>query len=292
MEGTVRTELLAQISRRGIQAEIVSDGSDEALVLPGNKGFRLRTLFAGAADVRPSDWPELVSDWLDGAVAAAERIEPEDMEEAELRQRIRTRLIRSLGGGLDGFGYARKPLGLTGQILCIDYDEVVMNLTEERIPDLRLSLDELFVQGQKNTDAEPVDPPVRLDPDAGIMEIIGESMFIASKATNMAALVPAVTGPAPHGLVFAIPRSSALIYQPIQDGWGSAVGEFANLAVALGTEALKTDEMVSFAAYYWAPDGTVEMLAAPTVDRAGKKSIVVQPDEAFSRYVIKGDLRP
>ncbi|MDR1442912.1 MAG: hypothetical protein LBJ02_11145 [Bifidobacteriaceae bacterium] len=282
----VRELLIAEAPLRGLDAEIISDGGAETLVLPGNRTFPLASLYGVAAEEEPGGYAELVSDWLDAVVAAASRAKPEEMAADELRERIRTRLVNSLLVGLEAYPYARHPfIGIT-QILCVDYPEALINLKGEMISRLALPLDELFVQGQINTDAEPTDEPVMLD-DSGFAVLSGESSFIASKAAHLSALVPAVTGPAPHGLLFAIPRHNALVYAPVREGWADLVNTLAPFAAVRADQATEDGEMVSRMGYYWAPDGTVELLSEPYVNEDGGKSIRVVPGPVFTAQVMR-----
>ncbi|MDR1119115.1 MAG: hypothetical protein LBL01_07470 [Bifidobacteriaceae bacterium] len=207
------------------------------------------------------------------------------MSPDELRQKIRTRLVSSLSGGLDDYPYARRPFAGVGQILCVDYPESVTALTGDLPQRLALPVDELFAQGQANVDAEPAGPPGPLA-DTGLMLISGESSFVASKAANLAALVPQVTGPAPHGLVFCVPRHQALVYGVVGPGWVETVNYLARLAAAQARRAAAEGDMVSPLGYYRSPDGAVETLSGPSADESAEDGIRVTPEQAFQRHVM------
>ncbi len=82
-------------------------------------------------------------------------------------------------------------------------------VTDANVHTLALDLDELYALGQLNTDREPID--VRFEPAPGIHAILGDSLFTASKAANL----PAVIGSAPFGTLFTVPHRPMLIMLPI-----------------------------------------------------------------------------
>jgi hypothetical protein len=91
-------------------------------------------------------------------------------------------------------------------VLCLDTPTAVLTLSAESLPKLPLSVEELYRQGQTNTDAELFVEHFEVDEvDHGLE---GDSFFIASKAANFEALVPSVIGPAP--LVHLKPPSAGL----------------------------------------------------------------------------------
>ncbi|MDR1187661.1 MAG: hypothetical protein LBK95_09435 [Bifidobacteriaceae bacterium] len=244
------------------------------------------SLYSLADQIDPVEYGDLVDQWLDLATASEYRTDPEDLSPDELRRQVRTRLVSSLFDGLEPYPYARRPFPLVGQIICIDYPEAIIRVTGQLAAKMALPVDQLFAPGQANTDAEPADSPAPLGDD-GTYEITGESDFIASKAANLGALVPSVIGPAPHGLIFAIPRDNAIVYEVVRAGWGKRVNEFAPLAAALATHYAQEDSMVSPASYYWAPDGTVEMLSRPGTDDSGGRTLSITIGPVFSANVMR-----
>ncbi|MFB2583747.1 hypothetical protein [Herbiconiux liukaitaii] len=120
-------------------------------------------------------------------------------------------------------------------------------MTDANVGTLALGLDELYAFGQLNTDAEPVDR--RFEPFPGIEVIVGDSLFTASKAANL----PAVLGSAPWGTLFTVPHRHMLVALPIT-----------------GPETI----------------GAVQQLVAYTVQIVGDGLVpggVISPDVHFSR---------
>ena len=66
-----------------------------------------------------------------------------------------------------------------------------------------------YAYGQFNTDREPVDD--RFEPSPGVHVFIGDSLFTASKAANL----PAVIGASPLGTLLTLPHRHMLIALPI-----------------------------------------------------------------------------
>ncbi|MDR1392893.1 MAG: hypothetical protein LBJ62_02845 [Bifidobacteriaceae bacterium] len=287
----VRQAVMGELAKRGRDGRITTEEGHDYVVFSGDQFYSLNRLYATAAQTTPKDLAEMIERWVDSTLAVIDLPDPAEMDAAELRQRIRTRLISSMYGGLEPYPYARRPFSLVGQILCLDYSEALLRLTEDSVDNLALPLDELFAQGQANTDAEPFDQHVALDDSGQIWEITGESVFIASKAANLAALVPAVTGPAPFGLAFAIPRSNTLVYQIIRDGWAIALNQFAQLTWAMGKRSAEEGDWVCPYAFYYAPDGIVELLSLPPQDPSSDK-IRLNIDGAIAEHVVNHPAGP
>ncbi|MDR0593238.1 MAG: hypothetical protein LBG60_08305 [Bifidobacteriaceae bacterium] len=245
--------VLEALADHGLPARLGHDGEQDVVELADGTRFGLRSLYQVAGQADRAQWRGLAERWAVMTLAAPLRTEPTAMSADELRRHVRTRLISSMHGGLDPYPYARRTFPLVGQILCVDYPETVVKVDADMAGRLALPTAELFGRGQANTDAEPFEEHAALDDEGGIWEIAGDSLFIASKAANWGALVPGVTGPAPHGLIFSLPRSTALIYQVVRDGWGRAAARFAQFAFALGRQAAQEGDFVSPYTYYCSP---------------------------------------
>jgi hypothetical protein len=220
--------------------------------------------------------------------AAAQHGSPEALSADELRRRIRTRLEPDLGGMLEPYPYARRPFRTMGLILCVQLDQRVVELRGWRPAGLSLSLDELFAHGQANTDAEPMGAPDPLDAAGapGLAMVAGPSRFVASKVANMQALVPAVTGPAPNGLLFVIPRYEGVIYAVVKPGWASMMDNLADVAQVQFHRATPEGASLSLIGYYWAPDGTIDAVFGHVTQGSGKPQLRLDPTPAFTRYVL------
>jgi hypothetical protein len=162
-------------------------------------------------------------------------------------------------------------------------------LSARSLPKLPLSVGELYRQGQTNTDAEPFAEHFEVDEVVHGLE--GESFFISSKASNFDALVPSVIGPAPSGVIFAIPNRHTLLYAIVdQDDWMTPVIGVTQAADSIGSsdDVDHPGGLLSPYSYYWAPDGTVERLGGRFFAVDGEPAMTVRPGEAFSRYVNLG----
>ena len=135
--------------------------------------------------------------------------------ESELRQRVRTRILTPGLAADPHFSYARPFPGGLALGLCLDFPNTVTTVTDQHLEKYPIGLDELYHYGQINTDGEPIDEQGPCGPFTGIG---GESLFIASKAAHVANLVSTFRIDAPHGLFFAIPERSILLYAPADPG--------------------------------------------------------------------------
>ena len=97
---------------------------------------------------------------------------------------IRTRLVPF--AEIQGYGYARRFSDDLSLILCLDFPTHVAKLTDDALAELGIATEDLFAQGQKNTNSEPIDEMFN---EEDVRFITGDSMFIASKAADMSTLV-------------------------------------------------------------------------------------------------------
>ena len=185
-------------------------------------------------------------------------------------------------------------------ILCLDFPTHVAKLTDDTIAELGIAVEELFAQGQLNTNAEPIDE--MFDED-DVHVISGDSMFIASKAADIPALVGQLGVSAPDGLLFAVPDRATLMYRVPTPGDGVAdlIG-LSQLLSSLSPEAGYENPggVLSNNIYYWAPDGSIEpqmgdfretMAAAAragaNVDWPEDKTITLRPGPIFTSKFMK-----
>ena len=168
---------------------------------------------------------------------------------------MRTRILTPDLAADPHFSYARPFPGDLALGLCLDFPNTVTTVTDQHLEKYPIGLDELYHYGQINTDGEPIDEQGPCGPFTGIG---GESLFIASKAAHVANLVSTLRIAAPHGLFFAIPERSILLYAPADPG--SVTQQYLRLL-----DYLRIDFMRRFRAnpahtlskdlFYCGPDG-------------------------------------
>ena len=168
---------------------------------------------------------------------------------------MRTRILTPDLAADPHFSYARPFPGGLALGLCLDFPNTVTTVTDQHLEKYPIGLDELYHYGQINTDGEPIDEQGPCGPFTGIG---GESLFIASKAAHVANLVSTLRIDAPHGLFFAIPERSILLYAPADPG--SVTQQYLRLL-----DYLRIDFMRRFRAnpartlskdlFYCGPDG-------------------------------------
>ena len=227
-------------------------------------------------------WPGIVTDHVRRLVATRST-DSKSLDAENLRRMVRARLIADVddGSGID-FGYARPVAPGLVLALGVDYPETVSTLGSEAVAALPLGVDELFDIGQRNTDAEPIDENSEVTD--GIWSLSGSSLFIASKVTAMENLIGPTLGPAPYGVVFAVPHRSLIFYTVPRDE--QSILQVSTLAQLVATMAADTDAhlpggLLSSGVYHWI-DGTIELIGgtnpetgAPYVDASGRFGEVV-----------------
>ncbi len=215
---TDRIEWITRTARqlfaeRGIESTIEHGARPEDVTLVAADGQRypLFNVFANTHDATADEASRKVAEHIDNLLDARSAVPVEQLSAEQLRQQVRTRILPSepTGPGEPTFGYARAFSDDLILALCVDYPTSVSFIADGDVDRLALSLDELYAFGQLNTDREPVDE--RLEPAPGIELIVGNSLFTASKAANL----PAVIGASPFGTLFTLPHRHMLIALPI-----------------------------------------------------------------------------
>ncbi len=282
----VRDLVIAEFARHDITATLDDTGDEYALHLSNGSIAFLDNMIANAREIERDEWPQFVSYMVTAQLEAQNRTEPEDMSEDELRQRIRTRLLSDVEDDLVDTSYARAFAPGIVQALCVDYPDTVTTLPSSALDSVAMTVDDLFAQGQANTDAEPIGEQFEIN--EFVKGLTGDSLFIASKAANLGALVPEVTGTAPLGIVFAIPNRSLLLYSVItQDEWINQLMGVVQTADSLSfsPDFHHPGGLVSPYTYYWAPDGTVERIGGRQGEEGGEPKLAIAPSGIFSEYV-------
>lgn len=205
--------LIGRLGADGVTASLVVEPGDSSMFLVIKDLFRynLSPLFVQLLEAPPISHKEILNRWADG-VCNRIRIEAAQLANPNvLRQRVRTELVPSHTTQHPDFSYARPFPGGLALGLCLDFPNTVTTITDRHLAKYPIGLDELYHYGQINTDGEPIDEQGPCGPFTGIG---GESLFIASKAAHVANLVATLRIDAPHGLFFAIPDRSILLYAP------------------------------------------------------------------------------
>ncbi|WP_454108559.1 hypothetical protein [Leifsonia shinshuensis] len=200
-------------AEHGIETTIEHAAQPEDVSLVGADGQRypLFNAFAKTHGATADQAARIVAEHIDNLLDMRSAPSPTELTADQLRRQVRTRILPG-GEGVPNeptFHYARPFTEGLIVALCVDFPTTVSYINDAHVGGLALSLDELYAFGQLNTDREPVDE--RLRPVPGIEVVVGESLFIASKAANL----PAVLGAAPLGTLFTLPHRHMLIAAPI-----------------------------------------------------------------------------
>jgi hypothetical protein len=286
-EDVILDLVLEELARRGQTAAVSRHEEGYRLTLSGGGHILfLANLTRNAQGIDPRHWPELVAGQIGGHLDDAGWDAPEELSADELRSRIRTRLLSDQKDEWSSFDYARPFAPGIIQVLCVDCPHVVTTLGDDSIPQMALTLEEMYFHGQENTDAEPIDE--RFEVAEFVHGLTGESLFIASKAGNFPALVRGVIGRAPLGVVFAVPNRSLLLFSVVtQEHWLTQVMRLARTVDGVGfnPEFNHPGGLISPYAYYWAPDGTVERISGRCVGEDGEDAVSLDLTGNLSEYV-------
>lgn len=251
------------LAEHGIEVTPGASGID--LVGADGTHFALDTLVHRCRTAPRPEWESMVHQHFGAMARSQGDIPPEELTAQQRAAQVRTRLISTeqLAEPVVNLSYARPVTDDLAAVLCIDYPETVCYLAQRHVADL--DLDELFRQGQRNTDAEPVDL-VRPVGESGILGVVGSSMFIASKTLNVAALLARVYDrDAPYGAVFAVPdRSTVLVHLVESASAIAAIGELARIAAGWYENAVGP---VSPNVYHWYRDATTRISSADPESR-------------------------
>lgn len=201
------------LAERGVETTIEygAEPEDVRLIAADGQLYPLFNAFAKTHGETAAQAVTVVTQHIDNLLDARNTPAATQLSADQLRRQVRTRI---LPGGVGGpkeptFHYARPFTDDLILALCVDFPTTVKFIEDSDIDDLALSVDELYAYGQLNTDREPVDE--RIEPVEGIHVIAGDSLFTASKAANL----PAVLGAAPLGTLFTLPHRHMIIAAPI-----------------------------------------------------------------------------
>ena len=249
--------LLRRLHDAGISAAPHTDSQtgDVFLEVDGWQRLNVENLVSDLAQADPAQHEAIIERWV-AFIMESGRIADQSITDAdELRQRVRTRILTPDLAADPHFRYAHPFPGRLALGLCLDFPNTVTTVTDQHLEKYPIGLDELYHYGQINTDNEPIGEHAPCGPFTGIG---GDSLFIASKAAHIANLVATLHIDAPHGLFFAIPERSILLYAPADPG--SVTQQYLRLL-----DYLRIDFMRRFRAnpahtlskdlFYCGPDG-------------------------------------
>ena len=250
--------LLRRLHDAGISAtpHVDSHTGDIYLKVDGWRRIAVENLIDELAQTDPSTHEVTIERWV-AFIMESGRIAEQSVTDAdELRQRVRTRIIPANLAANPHLSYARPFPGGLALALCLDFPNTVTTVSNGHLEKYPIGLDELYHWGQINTDNEAIDEHTTCGPFTGIA---GESLFIASKAAHIASLVSTFHIDAPHGLLFAIPDRSVLLYAPADPT--SPTHQFVSLVDYLRIDILQRlhtmpARILSKDLFYCSPDGT------------------------------------
>ena len=250
--------LLRRLHDAGISAtpHVDSHTGDIYLKIDGWRRINVENLIDELAQTDPSKHEVTIERWVAFIMESGRIAEQSVTDPDELRQRVRTRIIPANLAANPHLSYARPFPGGLALALCLDFPNTVTTVSNGHLEKYPIGLDELYHYGQINTDNEPIDEHTTCGPFTGIA---GESLFIASKAAHIASLVSTLHIDAPHGLLFAIPDRSVLLYAPADPT--SPTHQFVSLVDYLRIDILQRlhtmpARILSKDLFYCSPDGT------------------------------------
>lgn len=250
---------------RGFGQEVHTNEDGTVLIATSGHDFGLDNAMAKCLAAPRDNWREVLENHFGSVARGFSGPQVSDLTATQLAAQIRTRLMPAdaLVQGRADLSYARPFTEDLAVALCVDFPETVSYIDSQRAAEL--DLDALFTQGQQNTDDEPVDEVFTMD-GTEVVVLQGESLFIATKVINMAALAQRVFGrAAPHGVVFAVPnRNIALLHLIESASAVTAIGQLTQLAAQQYDAGVGP---VSPNSYHW-HHGTVHKIGGPNPERS------------------------
>ena len=276
--------LLRRLHDAGISAtpHVDSHTGDIYLKVDGWRRIAVENLIDELTQTDPSKHEVTIERWVAFIMESGRIAEQSVTDPDELRQRVRTRIIPANLAANPHLSYARPFPGGLALALCLDFPNTVTTVSNGHLEKYPIGLDELYHWGQINTDNEAIDEHTTCGPFTGIA---GESLFIASKAAHIASLVSTLHIDAPHGLLFAIPDRSVLLYAPADPT--SPTHQFVSLVDYLRIDILQRlhtmpARILSKDLFYCSPDGTFG-----TITRSGHpdvQELFTNPDLDADRF--------
>jgi hypothetical protein len=261
---TAEVAVLAReiFAERGVETTLqqTDDPSEPMLVAIDGTRFPLFNLVALCRSAPVRERRAIVEAHADRLLRTLEESDDSQLTEPEVRSRIRSRLLNASAlTALGGLSYARDFSPGLVQVLCLDSPDAVRILQTSTLEDLPLPVEELFRQGQRNTNDESIESRDNIGGNAWMLS--GESLFIASKLADMQTLIESTIGPAPHGVVVGVPERSSLLYTVISGP--ESVEDITQLLRVVDNIAFGEPEPVGgvvSSGIYYCVDGIVELV--------------------------------
>jgi hypothetical protein len=261
---TAEVAVLAReiFAERGVETTLqqTDDPSEPMLVAIDGTRFPLFNLVALCRSAPVRERRAIVEAHADRLLRTLEESDDSQLTDPEVRSRIRSRLLNASAlTALGGLSYARDFSPGLVQVLCLDSPDAVRILQTSTLEDLPLPVEELFRQGQRNTNDESIESRDNIGGNAWMLS--GESLFIASKLADMQTLIESTIGPAPHGVVVGVPERSSLLYTVISGP--ESVEDITQLLRVVDNIAFGEPEPVGgvvSSGIYYCVDGIVELV--------------------------------
>lgn len=257
---TVRRLAIEVLAQRGIT---VAPGDNDArgddhLVDRDGYEYWLYNVQKKCAQLEPHEWAHEVQEHFDHVLQGRNVTPVTTLSESDLQRQIRTRLNPPIPLENQTATYARPAFDGLVVELNRDLPTSVQTIVDQQLDGHDIDL--LFQLGQRNTDAEPMDIE-RMD--HGVVVLMGESFFIASKVLNMPALIDTVFGgSAPLGVIFAVPQRSLVLLHAVGPQVMEALQWIVPVTIGQAGEAAGP---ISPDTYYW-HNGRVQRITQRNVD--------------------------
>lgn len=274
-----RQLILAELTRRNIPADLITEGSVQLISIGDGRSFSVNALAEHLMQVHPEDHEKVMAEQVEAMLLSFGQPNLGDLSEEQLLAQVRTRLIHAK----EGFSYGRAFGEELIQVLCIDYPETLMLLDDEAIKGLPVPVDILFEAGQANTDAEEIGGVGQID--GGIYLIEAEHPYMAAKAGNIMGLMESVLGLRPAGVVFALLSRNALLFAIPQppSPLDAVIGVAQTMIGVLNSPSFNPPGgILSGLTYFYSEESGLETFARSSM-MDGQPSMVVTPSETFDR---------
>jgi len=191
--------------------------------------------------------------------------EPE-LSADEMQSRVRVRILPTDLAAHLGLDYAREVAPGLVASLCVDFPDHV-----ESLPSVAVAAHDeqaLFSAGFLNTMAEKLDLVSELEP--GIYQLVGDSVFTASKVLGMDRLYGNALPAAPNGVLFGIPHRHLIIAHVLEGAEAIQAVTTISSAVAHFADDEGTGGPLSTDTYFYR-DGLIDVVS--TQDAEGKTHV-------------------
>ncbi|BBZ67205.1 MAG: hypothetical protein U0R77_07540 [Mycolicibacterium insubricum] len=257
---TVRRLAIEVLAQRGIT---VAPGDNDArgddhLVDRDGYEYWLYNVQKKCALLQPHEWAHAVHEHFDHILQGRNAAPVTMLSDNDLQRQIRTRLNPPIPPEKMTSTYARPAFDGLVVELNRDLPTSVQTIVDQQLDGHDVDL--LFQIGQRNTDAEPMDIE-RMD--HGVVVLMGDSFFIASKVLNMPALIDTVFGgSAPLGVIFSVPQRSLVLLHAVGPQVMEALQWIVPVTIGQASEAAGP---ISPDTYYW-HNGRVQRITQRNVD--------------------------